>query len=434
MYDNPDPDIEGGALTWGYCIKTSGGADLLVANNTCISGMSNGIGLMGDIDHGNTGDMRIIGNHIIGGDNEHAKCSGIQCENVVGVVISDNIIENIHIHAYTGVYAIRTSCGSLISNNIIKNCDRGIGINVYGDTPEHAEAPNTHICDNTIIASQPLTLNKLNGANVSNNYIKGTEGVIEVVGEGVAGIALTNGEAVNLNNNIMVDLPLGVRASTMKNVVIPPTVFSNVDIEYDTGADSNANVVIRKNNEPSLYELIEEKTISYDDFVVTTAQPSNWATNYKGYCTYDGTSFVPVTDASAPTWEANKYYLNGVQRVDRKFTTDKFSKMMVVCSVSNTAPVTNAVYVGFYCDAVSKELYFNAGVTAGDTRNFYAVADVSEGLLMPMGSTPSKNATSANMHGTPTPTPVSSKINRVMVSNYGSGLPVGTTIKYYGIK
>ena len=45
-----------------------------------------------------------------------------------------------------------------------------------------------------------------------------------------------------------------------------------------------------------------------DTYAITTSQPSDWATKYTSYYTSTGTTYTAVTGASAPTWEAGKYY------------------------------------------------------------------------------------------------------------------------------
>lgn len=43
-------------------------------------------------------------------------------------------------------------------------------------------------------------------------------------------------------------------------------------------------------------------------YEVTTAEPSDWSTNYTSYYTKSGDTYSPVTGDTAPTWAANTYY------------------------------------------------------------------------------------------------------------------------------
>ena len=56
----------------------------------------------------------------------------------------------------------------------------------------------------------------------------------------------------------------------------------------------------------------ERKTLitvaAWLEYTVLTAAPDDWATNYANYYTKNGTAYVKVTGATAPTFEAGKYY------------------------------------------------------------------------------------------------------------------------------
>ena len=43
-------------------------------------------------------------------------------------------------------------------------------------------------------------------------------------------------------------------------------------------------------------------------YEVTTAEPSDWSTNYTSYYTKSGDTYTPVSGDTAPTWAANTYY------------------------------------------------------------------------------------------------------------------------------
>ena len=50
-------------------------------------------------------------------------------------------------------------------------------------------------------------------------------------------------------------------------------------------------------------------------YVVQTAQPADWATNFTSYYTESSGTYTPVAGTVAPTWAANTYYT----RVEREF-------------------------------------------------------------------------------------------------------------------
>ena len=51
------------------------------------------------------------------------------------------------------------------------------------------------------------------------------------------------------------------------------------------------------------------KTVTIPAFYeLTTAEPSEWSTNYTSYYTKSGDTYTPVSGDTAPTWEANTYY------------------------------------------------------------------------------------------------------------------------------
>ena len=50
------------------------------------------------------------------------------------------------------------------------------------------------------------------------------------------------------------------------------------------------------------------KTVTIPAFYeVTTAEPSDWSTNYTSYYTKSGDTYTPVSGDTAPTWAANPW-------------------------------------------------------------------------------------------------------------------------------
>lgn len=43
-------------------------------------------------------------------------------------------------------------------------------------------------------------------------------------------------------------------------------------------------------------------------YVLLTAEPSDWDTNFNNYFEKDGDNYVPVAGVTAPTWKENTYY------------------------------------------------------------------------------------------------------------------------------
>lgn len=55
------------------------------------------------------------------------------------------------------------------------------------------------------------------------------------------------------------------------------------------------------------------KSVTIPDFYeLTTAQPSDWTTDYTSYYTKSGNTYTAVTGSSAPTWAADTYYQKSV--------------------------------------------------------------------------------------------------------------------------
>lgn len=284
MYVNPDPAIIDATLTWGYCIKTSGGSNLLIANNTCINGMSNGIGLMGDSKYGNVGDMRIIGNHIIGSDSENSKGSGIEVGHVYNAIISDNIIENIRIHSYNNVFGVRCTNGAIISNNVIRNCDKGIG--VKEDVSGEVYVGTTQITGNIIVADYPIQISGMRGGVVSNNHLQGNTEVTVVTEEDVRGILMNLVENSSINNNVILNVPCGISGNQSSNNVINGNIFREVKdkpIILNTNCVGN---VIDFGVEELAESIPESQEVVYVEMVVTNGVCSLVDTTYEDISNY----------------------------------------------------------------------------------------------------------------------------------------------------
>ena len=55
------------------------------------------------------------------------------------------------------------------------------------------------------------------------------------------------------------------------------------------------------------------KSVTIPDFYeLTTAEPSDWTTNYTSYYTKSGDAYTAVTGDTAPTWAADTYYVKSV--------------------------------------------------------------------------------------------------------------------------
>jgi len=67
-------------------------------------------------------------------------------------------------------------------------------------------------------------------------------------------------------------------------------------------------IILRGESITALSDWVSTNPINLAE--LTTAEPSNWSTNYTDYYTYDSTyhTFSHVTGSSAPTWEANTYF------------------------------------------------------------------------------------------------------------------------------
>ena len=57
-----------------------------------------------------------------------------------------------------------------------------------------------------------------------------------------------------------------------------------------------------------LMTVVEWVDDPQDIYTLQAEQPADWATNWTDYYTKSGSSYTPVSGASAPTWEHNTYY------------------------------------------------------------------------------------------------------------------------------
>lgn len=248
LYQNPNPEITSNDYTWGHCIKASGGADLIIANNICINGFSGGIGMFGDTgdtsasiykEDGNLGNIQIIGNHIIGSDHEKSRGSGIEVGGYLNTIISNNIIENVHVHTYTNAYAVRCQAGSVISNNIIKNCEHGIGINVAYDELNDVHIGGTQISDNMVMSNVPIRMYYVEDAIVSNNILT------SLSNQENDGIHIQNCNYCSVNNNSVSNVNIGIFLHlNSSNNTINGNVFKNTKKLYYTHDNALNNTII----------------------------------------------------------------------------------------------------------------------------------------------------------------------------------------------
>lgn len=57
-----------------------------------------------------------------------------------------------------------------------------------------------------------------------------------------------------------------------------------------------------------LITVAEWQGASYDNYILQTAQPADWATNYTSYYTKSGDTYSAVVGDNAPTWATGTYY------------------------------------------------------------------------------------------------------------------------------
>lgn len=79
------------------------------------------------------------------------------------------------------------------------------------------------------------------------------------------------------------------------------------------GLKPTASVTINSKKVDAV-KLAKLEAILYgSDPEVTKTEPVDWSTNYKNYFTKSGNVYTAVSDVSAPTWEADKYYTAGTE-------------------------------------------------------------------------------------------------------------------------
>lgn len=75
-----------------------------------------------------------------------------------------------------------------------------------------------------------------------------------------------------------------------------------------TGHKATATLEVDSRKCPSEKLTKLEGILFGGDPTVTESEPEDWATNWKKYYKKSGNSYVPITDASAPSWAADTYY------------------------------------------------------------------------------------------------------------------------------
>lgn len=70
------------------------------------------------------------------------------------------------------------------------------------------------------------------------------------------------------------------------------------------------NLAANQRAERKLLITVAEWTEPTAQYYLTLTEPSDWSTAYTSYYTKSGSTYSPVTGDSAPTWEANKYYVS----------------------------------------------------------------------------------------------------------------------------
>lgn len=157
--------------------------------------------------------------------------------------------------------------------------------NPIGETNSQlAKAIASKIDNDSMDALLTAKLMKDNGAKISYNAIVDT---IDVFNEEV------NTEKVMFINPSQV--------TTLRkdaNFISADKYPGNVIMTGEIGMIANTRIVPSK----------KVKLNSADTYILTSAEPEDWATKYTSYFTKSGSSYTAVTGNSAPTWEASKYY------------------------------------------------------------------------------------------------------------------------------
>lgn len=96
-------------------------------------------------------------------------------------------------------------------------------------------------------------------------------------------------------------------------VRLTPNVVLGVGdlIEYNASTAPNGMAVSVKVGDGAAEALT--LNFGYETWHLTTSKPDNWATTYTSYYTKFGETYTPVSGTSAPTWEANKYYIGRLE-------------------------------------------------------------------------------------------------------------------------
>ena len=92
--------------------------------------------------------------------------------------------------------------------------------------------------------------------------------------------------------------------------VLPDTHTATGTLPASSDTVAKFYLIYSKTNESDLDHYDEYVTIegAEDQYWLTTAQPSDWSTNYTSYFTKSGNTYTAVTGDTAPTWAANTYY------------------------------------------------------------------------------------------------------------------------------
>ena len=92
-------------------------------------------------------------------------------------------------------------------------------------------------------------------------------------------------------------------------------------VNYSIHLDSVTSLDIYDSTEINAYVVDDEGNKCEKDYILTTAEPADWATSYTKYYTKDAGKYEIVDDATAPAWEANKYYEAKNVKVSILFTS-----------------------------------------------------------------------------------------------------------------
>ena len=92
--------------------------------------------------------------------------------------------------------------------------------------------------------------------------------------------------------------------------VLPDTHTATGTLPASSDTVAKFYLIYSKTNESDLDHYDEYVTIegAEDQYWLTTAQPSDWSTNYTSYFTKSGNTYTAVTGDTAPAWAANTYY------------------------------------------------------------------------------------------------------------------------------